>query len=77
MVAGRRSHYRASAHKIDADAVHGADIDQRLGSPAEAWHAVWLTRYDVVTLHRHPTACYLLTPPLRIRPVSAPPRDRS
>ncbi|WP_284740269.1 hypothetical protein [Amycolatopsis sp. RTGN1] len=76
MVAGRRSHYRTSAHKIDEDAVHGADVDRRLGAPAERWHAVWLTRYDVVTLHGHPAACYLLTPPLRIRPVSASPRNR-
>ncbi len=77
MVAGRRSHYRASAHKIDADAVHGADSDRRLGAPAEAWHAVWLIRYDVVTLCCHPAACYLVTPPLRIRPITAPPRTRS
>jgi hypothetical protein len=77
MVAGRRSHYRTSAHKIDENAVHGADVDRRLGAPAEAWHAVWLTRYDVVTLHGHPAACYLLTPPLRIRPLGTPPRNRS
>jgi hypothetical protein len=77
MVAGRLSHYRTSAHKIDEAAVHGADIDHRLGSPAEAWHAVWLTRYDVVTLHGHPAACWLLAPPLRVRPVSAPPHSES
>ncbi|MFJ9782530.1 hypothetical protein ACIRSS_23315 [Amycolatopsis sp. NPDC101161] len=77
MVAGRLSHYRTSAHKIDADAVHGADIDHRLGAPAEAWHAVWLTRYDVVTLHGHPAACYLLSPPLRIRPINTAPHHNS
>lgn len=77
MVAGRRSHYRANAHKIGEDAVHGADIDDRLGAPADAWHAVWLTRYDVVTLHGHPAACWLLAPPLRIRPISTPPHSES
>ncbi len=77
MVARRRSQYRTSAHKTDEDAVHGADVDRRLGAPAEDWHAVWLTRYDVVALHGHPAACYLLTPPLRIRPVSTPSRNRS
>lgn len=76
MVTGRLSHYRTRAHKIDEDAVHGADIDHRLGAPAEAWHAVWLTRYDVVTLHGHPAVCYLLTPPLRIRPVSTTPQRK-
>jgi hypothetical protein len=77
MVTGRRSHYRTHAHKIDENAVHGADIDHRLGATAEAWHAVWLTRYDVVTLHGHPAACWLLAPPLSIRPVSTPPHSES
>ncbi|MFF1612255.1 hypothetical protein ACFVYA_31115 [Amycolatopsis sp. NPDC058278] len=77
MVAGRRSHYRASAHQIGEDAVHGADLDQRLGAPAEPWHAVWLARYTVITLHGHPAASYLLIPPLRIRPIGAAPQRSS
>ncbi|WP_328617257.1 hypothetical protein OHS18_13530 [Amycolatopsis sp. NBC_00355] len=70
MVAGRRSHYRTSAHHIGPSAIHGADVDKRLGAAAEPWHAVWLTRYDVITLHGHPAASYLLISPLRIRPVN-------
>jgi hypothetical protein len=77
MVAGRRSHYRTSAHQIGPDAVHGADVDQRLGAAAEPWHAVWLTRYDVTVVHGNPAASYLFSPPLRIRPVSASPHHSS
>lgn len=77
MVAGRRSHYRAHAHQIGADAAHGTDLHLRLGAPAEPWHAVWLTHYTVITLHGHPAASWLLIPPLRIRPINTIPQRRS
>ncbi|SDU66985.1 hypothetical protein SAMN04489733_8042 [Amycolatopsis keratiniphila] len=47
----------------------GTDSTARLGATAEKWFAVWLSRYDVVTLYGNLAASYLLTSPRRIRPV--------
>jgi hypothetical protein len=77
MVAGPRTRYRTSHHHLGPGMLPGNDSDARRGAPAEPWYTVWLARYDVIPLHGHPAASYLLTPPLRIRPITASPRHQS
>jgi hypothetical protein len=73
MLAGRRSRYRASEHPALAGIPLTADQLLRQAAPAEAWYAVWVRHYDVVT---HPAlpgtlaASWRRIPPLRIRPLT-------
>ncbi|OLZ50337.1 hypothetical protein BS330_28810 [Amycolatopsis keratiniphila subsp. nogabecina] len=69
MIAGRLDHYRSSPRTLDPGMLTGTDSTARLGATAEKWFAVWLSRYDVVTLYGNLAASYLLTSPRRIRPV--------
>jgi len=49
MIAGRMTHYRSSVRNLRGEAEHGPDVQERLGRPAEPWHAVWLDGYQVIT----------------------------
>lgn len=71
MVAGRMSHYRSSPPRLGPDMVPAPDTAARLGKPAPAWFAVWLSEYRVVVdpLDGGLVASYAHIQPLRIRPV--------
>lgn len=74
MLAGRRSHYRASGHRALAGIAPAADTHLRQAAPAQRWHAVWVNGYDVIS---HPAtggitaASWARIPPLTIRPLPA------
>lgn len=70
MVAGHKSHYRSTPIRLDSSMTHAADIESRLGAPAEPWFAVWLNDYDVIELNGTPAASYREIEPLRIRPIN-------
>jgi hypothetical protein len=72
MVAGRLTHYRATAMPLDPGMAPSVDQPARLGAPAEPWFAVWLTGYDVQIdpRNRQPAASYDGIRPLRIRPIT-------
>lgn len=70
MVAGRRSHYRSSPMKVDPTLASSADAAKRMGAPAEAWFAVWLSSYRLNVLHGNLAASYAEVRPLRIRPIN-------
>ncbi|GAA4470926.1 hypothetical protein [Phytohabitans houttuyneae] len=74
MLAGRRDRHRAGQHPALAGFPASADQLLRMGAPAEAWYAVWVTGYDVVTHPAQPdtaAALWRRIPPLRIRPLPA------
>lgn len=74
MLAGRRSHYRASEHPALAGVPEAADQVLRQAAPAERWYAVWVRQYDVIAHPAQPgtlAASWRRIPPLRIRPLSA------
>jgi hypothetical protein len=70
MVAGHRAHYRSTPVRLDSSMTYSADVESRLGAPAEPWFAAWLNRYDVIELNGDPAASYREIEPLRIRPIN-------
>ncbi|GAA3386310.1 hypothetical protein [Cryptosporangium minutisporangium] len=78
MLAGDLDRYRTGPHPAFADASPTPSELARRGAPAEAWHAVWVADYDVITHPAQPgvrAASWARIPPLRIRPVPRRPRD--
>jgi hypothetical protein len=47
MLSGRKQHYRSTPAPVGKYAVHGHDVDARLGYPAEEWLMVEATSYRV------------------------------
>jgi hypothetical protein len=75
MLAGKMARYRPTVRDLRGEAHHGENADERAGAPAEAWHAVWVRRYDVVD---HPgwkskVASYAGITPLKVTRISEPP----
>ncbi|KUL25833.1 hypothetical protein [Actinoplanes awajinensis] len=83
MLAGRLDHYRTRPRTAEIGLGAGTDSPLRRGAPAETWHTVWLTGYEVVPHPARPdvlAASWLHHPPLTVRPIhSAPsfPRQES
>ncbi|WP_020502341.1 hypothetical protein [Sciscionella marina] len=69
MVAGKQATYRSSPLRLDPNMIPGADAEQRQGTTAENWYAVWLASYTVTRLYGHLAASFRGRTPLRIRPV--------
>ncbi|WP_328469101.1 hypothetical protein OHA21_00885 [Actinoplanes sp. NBC_00393] len=74
MLSGRLEHYRRQTRSGVAGIAADTGSELRADAPADAWCAVWLRDYDVVT---HPVrdqvlaASWLRHPPLTIRPIPA------
>jgi hypothetical protein len=69
MVAGRLSHYRSSAVRLDHTTRAPVDHPSRLGAAAEIWFAVWLNTYTTIMdpLAGGAAASYAGTQPLKTR----------
>lgn len=70
MLAGRLSHHRTSPPRLDPTMQPGTDAEARRGAPSEPWFSVWLSTYQLGTVHGHLAASYAGTTPLRVRPIT-------